>query len=72
MAEEGKEEEEDSVHRQDITDILTISHLEETECILEIRMEVEWVWDTDKEERSVWECLEVEVHLGMEEMGKCS
>jgi hypothetical protein len=69
---EDKEEEEDSVHHQDIMDILIISRLEEGECILEIRMEEEWEWDMDKVEDLEWACLEVEVHLGMEEMGKCS
>jgi hypothetical protein len=68
----GKEEEEDLVHRQDITDILIINHLEVRECISEIRMEEEWVWAMDKAEGLGWACLEVGVHLGMEAMGKCS
>ena len=71
-AEVEEEDKGDSVHHQDITDILIINPLEGMECISEIRMEEEWEWDMDKVGVSGWGCLVVEVHLGMEGMGKCS
>lgn len=70
-AEVEEEDKEDSVHHQDIMDILIINHLEGMECISEIRMEEEWEWDMDKVGDSGWACLVVEVHLGMEGTGKC-
>ena len=72
MAEVEEEDKEDSVHHQDIMDILIINHLEGMECISEIRMEEEWGWGMGKVEDLEWACLVVEVHLEMEGMGKCS
>jgi hypothetical protein len=52
--------------------ILTILPSEGMDCILEIRMEVEWAWDTHMDKEGLeWECTEEEVRQGMEENRKC-